>query len=71
MLQHFCNLQVRDWADLPENAKKYVQRIQELVGIECRWIGVGPGRDALVVQPSGMQISGAQKSQEGMPMIAS
>ncbi len=54
---HFwgCNatavVQVRTWDDLPENARKYVERVQELVGVECRWIGVGPGRDAIVEQP--------------------
>lgn len=42
---------VRAWDDLPENARKYVERVQELIGVECRWIGVGPGRDAIVVQP--------------------
>ncbi|GMH37377.1 hypothetical protein BSKO_05250 [Bryopsis sp. KO-2023] len=42
---------VRKWEDLPENARKYVERIQELSGIYCRWIGVGPGRDALIVKP--------------------
>ena len=40
----------RSWQDLPENAKKYIARIEELVGVKCKWIGVGPGRDAIVVQ---------------------
>ena len=44
-------LQVRLWEDLPENARKYMARIQELIGVKLKWIGVGPGRDALVVQP--------------------
>jgi len=43
---------VRDWKDMPENAKKYVQRVEELSGgVECRFIGVGPGRDAIVIKP--------------------
>ncbi|EIE22319.1 Adenylosuccinate synthetase [Coccomyxa subellipsoidea C-169] len=42
---------VRTWDDLPENARKYVARIEELIGVKIEWIGVGPGRDALVVQP--------------------
>jgi len=29
---------------LPENAQKYVQRIEELLGVPIRWIGVGPNR---------------------------
>eukprot|EP01026_Neomeris_dumetosa_P051334 TRINITY_DN4515_c0_g1_i2.p1 TRINITY_DN4515_c0_g1~~TRINITY_DN4515_c0_g1_i2.p1 ORF type:complete len:552 (-),score=74.04 TRINITY_DN4515_c0_g1_i2:247-1848(-) len=42
---------VRNWQDLPENARKYIERIEELVGVYCRWIGVGPGRDAIVIKP--------------------
>eukprot|EP01023_Acetabularia_acetabulum_P011117 TRINITY_DN1507_c1_g2_i1.p3 TRINITY_DN1507_c1_g2~~TRINITY_DN1507_c1_g2_i1.p3 ORF type:complete len:203 (+),score=33.20 TRINITY_DN1507_c1_g2_i1:893-1501(+) len=42
---------VRNWQDLPENARKYVQKIEELVGVYCRWIGVGPERDAIVIKP--------------------
>lgn len=42
---------VRTWDELPENAIKYIARIEELVGVKCKWIGVGPGRDAIVVQP--------------------
>ena len=41
----------RAWDDLPDNARKYIARIEELVGVKCKWIGVGPGRDAIVVQP--------------------
>ena len=36
---------------LPENAKKYVHRVEELAGVECKLIGVGPGRDAMVIKP--------------------
>ncbi|GLC46828.1 hypothetical protein PLESTB_001799000 [Pleodorina starrii] len=43
---------VRDWKDMPQAAKDYVQRMEDLIGIHCKWIGVGPGRDALVVKPS-------------------
>ncbi|GLI63515.1 hypothetical protein VaNZ11_006500 [Volvox africanus] len=43
---------VRDWKDMPQAAKDYVQRIEDLIGIHCKWIGVGPGRDALVVKPA-------------------
>jgi adenylosuccinate synthase len=44
--------QVRAWEDLPEAARRYIARVEELVGVKCRWIGVGPGRDAIVVQPT-------------------
>lgn len=42
---------VRTWEDLPKEAKNYVERIEELSGVYCRWIGVGPGRDAMVLKP--------------------
>ncbi|XP_024539092.1 adenylosuccinate synthetase, chloroplastic [Selaginella moellendorffii] len=41
---------VRKFKDLPGAAKAYVQRIEELVGIKVQFIGVGPGRDALIVR---------------------
>lgn len=41
---------VRSFADLPKNAKAYLARMEELLGLECRYIGVGPGRDALVIK---------------------
>lgn len=44
-------VQVRTWEELPENARKYVARIEQLIGVKIEWIGVGPGRDAIVVQP--------------------
>ena len=44
-------MQVRLWDDLPAAARRYIARIEELVGVPCKWIGVGPGRDAIVSQP--------------------
>lgn len=41
----------RAWDDLPPAAKAYVARVEALVGVKCAWIGVGPGRDAIVTQP--------------------
>ncbi|KAG1679535.1 hypothetical protein FOA52_011137 [Chlamydomonas sp. UWO 241] len=41
----------RTWESLPEAARNYIQRIEDLSGIYCKWIGVGPGRDALVNKP--------------------
>lgn len=35
-------------SDLPVNARKYVSRIQELLGAEVRLVGVGPEREQLV-----------------------
>ena len=39
---------IRNYADLPLAARQYVERIEELVGIPVHYIGVGPGRDALI-----------------------
>ncbi|KAL8467486.1 hypothetical protein ACS0TY_030938 [Phlomoides rotata] len=39
---------VREYSDLPKAARDYVERIEELVGIPIHYIGVGPGRDALI-----------------------
>lgn len=42
----------RKWSDLPQAAKNYIQRIEDHIGIYVKWIGVGPGRDALVEKPA-------------------
>ncbi|KAK6945315.1 Adenylosuccinate synthetase [Dillenia turbinata] len=39
---------IRDYNDLPVAARRYVERIEELVGVPIHYIGVGPGRDALI-----------------------
>lgn len=36
------------WEDLPENAQKYVLRIQELLDIPVSWVGVGPDRCSML-----------------------
>lgn len=35
--------------DLPENAKKYLARIEEVIGCPIKFIGTGAGRDDLIV----------------------
>ena len=40
---------VRDYGGLPENARKYLERISELTGLPVAMIGVGPKRDETVV----------------------
>ena len=37
-----------DFDSLPDNAKAYVHRIEELVGCHVSWIGTGPGREQMV-----------------------
>lgn len=44
---------VRTWDALPAAAQRYVQRVEDLLGgTHIKWIGVGPGRDALVLKPA-------------------
>jgi adenylosuccinate synthase len=40
---------VTEYEQLPEAAKVYIARIEELMGgVQCKYIGVGPGRAAMV-----------------------
>lgn len=32
---------VKEWSDLPENARKYIEFIEGFVGVKCKWIGTG------------------------------
>lgn len=41
---------VTSWDALPENAKKYVLRLEELLGCHIKYIGVGVRRDQMVVR---------------------
>ena len=34
--------------DLPDNARRYVARIQALVDVQAAFISVGPGRDEII-----------------------
>lgn len=38
------------WDQLPANAKAYVRRIEELVGVPVSWIGVGPNRSQMLLK---------------------
>ncbi|MBO7663317.1 MAG: adenylosuccinate synthase [Clostridia bacterium] len=39
---------IRNWWDLPEEAKAYVKRIEEAVGSVIKWISVGPERHSII-----------------------
>jgi adenylosuccinate synthase len=41
---------VRDFDDLPENAKAYVRRVEELTGVPASIISVGPQRDDTIIR---------------------
>ncbi|KAL9109734.1 MAG: hypothetical protein Q9227_005603 [Pyrenula ochraceoflavens] len=40
----------RRWEDLPQEARDYVEFIEKEVGVKVKWIGVGPGREAIIVR---------------------
>ena len=39
---------IRDFAQLPADAQRYVRRIEELIEVPVRWVSVGPHREALI-----------------------
>jgi adenylosuccinate synthase len=41
---------VRDWAMLPENARRYVERLAELVGTEIGLVSTGPDREQTLIR---------------------
>lgn len=40
----------RTWDSLPTNAKKYITRMEELIGVKAKYISVGPERDQLIIK---------------------
>ena len=47
----------KSFEELPENAQKYVLRVQELLGVPVRWIGVGPNRLDQIDRGDGWDLS--------------
>jgi len=43
-----CTENVREFSDLPENAKLYVEKVEEILNIPVKWIGVGKGRESII-----------------------
>ena len=41
---------VQEWDDLPGNARRYVERIEEIVGVPISLVGTGRHRDDIVVR---------------------
>ena len=41
---------VREFKELPVNAKKYLARLEELSGVKIKIISVGPGREATIIK---------------------
>ncbi|SFL85929.1 adenylosuccinate synthase [Halanaerobium salsuginis] len=40
----------RTFAELPENARKYIARLEELIGVPAKIISVGPGRKEAIIR---------------------
>ena len=40
---------IKNRKDLPENAKKYLNRIEEIVKVPIKFIGTGAGRDSMII----------------------
>jgi adenylosuccinate synthase len=43
--------EVREWDQLPANCRAYVEFIEKFLGVPIKWIGVGPGREAMIAKP--------------------
>jgi adenylosuccinate synthase len=49
---------VREYEQLPENCRKYVEWVEVKLGVPIEWIGVGPDREAMVhKKPSTKMVS--------------
>jgi len=35
---------------LPENCKKYIEFIEDFMKVPVKWIGVGPGRESMIIK---------------------
>lgn len=42
---------VREFNELPENAQRYVRFIEKYLSVPVQWIGVGKGRESIIVVP--------------------
>jgi len=38
----------KTWFDLPLNARKYVERIEDFVGVKVKYVGTGPDREHMI-----------------------
>jgi adenylosuccinate synthase len=49
--------QARTFEELPLNCQRYILRVQELIGVPIRWIGVGPNRLDVIDRGLGWDLS--------------
>ena len=47
---------VNTFNGLPENARKYIEFVEEFVGAPIKWIGTGPGREAMITRQTSLPI---------------
>ncbi|RMX96680.1 hypothetical protein D0867_13052 [Hortaea werneckii] len=41
---------LKKFEELPVNARKYIEFIEEFTGVKCKYIGTGPGRESMIVR---------------------
>ena len=41
---------IREWRELPENARRYVERLSDLVGAEIGLVSTGPDREQTIIR---------------------
>lgn len=41
---------ISKYEELPENARKYIEFVERYCGVKVRWIGTGPGREAMITR---------------------
>lgn len=42
----------RTWNELPANAKRYLERVSTLLKVPVSWVGTGPSREQMLLNPS-------------------
>ena len=42
---------IREYKDLPKEAKDYIGFIQDFIQVPVKYIGVGAGREAMIISP--------------------
>lgn len=41
---------ITDYNKLPQNAKNYLNRLEELLGVPVSWVGTGPERESMALK---------------------
>jgi adenylosuccinate synthase len=54
----------KNFDELPPNCQKYILRVQELIGIPIRWIGVGPNRADVIDRGEGWDLVAMDESEK-------